>query len=250
MDTSSIAGALLAIRYHLGLSQEAAAALAGVSQSAYSRAERGRLAGVTLGTLDRIAAAMGTTLTVGVQYQGGLADRLVDAAHSTLVEFVVTFFRRQGWQVELEFSFNVFGDRGSVDVLAWQAATPTLLIVEVKSRFSDLEAMLILDIPEATGRAGHRSRRARLGRLDRGTPDPRYGTAENRAIPDRHAAIFDSSFPARASEVRRWLRAPHGELAGLWLGSNGVDRRPSRSGAVVPRLRRHGVTVLRSIRRG
>ncbi len=40
----------------------------------------------------------------------------------------------------MEFGFNHYGDRGSVDVLAWHSATRTLLIVEVKSILTDLQA--------------------------------------------------------------------------------------------------------------
>jgi hypothetical protein len=54
----------------------------------------------------------------------------------------VQTLRALGWSVRVEYSFNDFGDRGSVDVLAWHPAERVLLIVEVKTRLTDLQAML------------------------------------------------------------------------------------------------------------
>ena len=53
----------------------------------------------------------------------------------------------QGWQVGVEKSFNHFGDRGSVDVLAWRPEAGALLIVEIKTEIANLEETLrVLDI--------------------------------------------------------------------------------------------------------
>jgi transcriptional regulator with XRE-family HTH domain len=143
MKPSRIGRVLRAIRLHLRFSQQAVAAKAGISQSVYSRAERGELGGMTVDSLDRVASALGAKLIIDIGYRGGLGDRLVDAAHAALADLVVRVLDRGGWQIELEFGFNVFGERGSVDFLAWHAATRTLLIVEVKSRLLDLQDMLI-----------------------------------------------------------------------------------------------------------
>ena len=78
-----------------------------------------------------------------VRFRGGLGDRLADAMHAALVDLTVGVLTSLDWLVELEYGFNVFGERGSVDILAWHASTRTLLIVEVKSRFTDLQAMLL-----------------------------------------------------------------------------------------------------------
>jgi transcriptional regulator with XRE-family HTH domain len=99
METSSIGRVLRAVRHHLGRTQADVAKHAGLSQSVYSRAERGDLNGMTLGTLDRIASALGGHLVVELHYQGGLGDRLVDAALAALVDFVTGFLLRRGWQV-------------------------------------------------------------------------------------------------------------------------------------------------------
>ncbi len=207
--------------------QRAISGRAGISQSVLSRAERGEIADLKIGTLDRIAASLGATLVIDLRYQGGLADRLVDRTHAALVDLIVGVLRHAGWVVEVEFSFNVFGDRGSVDVLGWHAASRTLLIVEVKSAFTDLQAMLLS-----------------LGRKLRVVPDLvrrqngwdpiavsriviASGTAANRAVVDRHPSIFAVSLPATAREIRNWIRAPVGPIAGVWLVSD--DLVPFRS---------------------
>jgi len=228
MDALRVGRILRAVRRHVRLTQAAVARRAGTSQSVYSRAERGELTGMTIGTLDRIAASIGATLVVDLRYQGGLGHRLVDAAHAALVDVVVSVLRRSGWQVVLEFTFNVFGDRGSVDVLGWHAQHRTLLIVEVKSRFTDLQAMLL-----------SLARKLRVvpdvARTERGWDAVNvarvvvaYGTAENRAVVAGHASTFDTSLPARAAEIRSWLRNPSRPLSGIWLMSQDVVPFPGR----------------------
>ncbi len=193
---------------------------AGISQSVFSRAERGEIADLKIETLGRIAAALGATLVIDLRYQGGLADRLVDRAHAALVDLTVGVLRSAGWLVEVEFSFNVFGDRGSVDVLGWHAASRTLLIVEVKSRFTDLQAMLLslgrkLRVIPDLVRRQHGWDAVAVGRIVVAS-----GTAANRSVVERHPSIFAVSLPATAREIRGWILAPVGPIAGVWLVSD------------------------------
>lgn len=229
MKPTRIGRVLRAVRLHLRISQEVVATKAGVSQSVYSRAENGELGGMTLDSLDRIASALGATLIVDIRYRGGLGDRLVDAAHAALVELVVGVLERAEWQVELEFGFNVYGERGSVDILAWHPASRTLLIVEVKSRFLDLQDML-----------ASLSRKLRLVpdvvRKERGW-DPlhvarvvvTYASTENKSVMAKHPALFLTTLPARAAAIRSWVRSPQGPIAGIWLVSpEALGRRTGR----------------------
>jgi transcriptional regulator with XRE-family HTH domain len=225
MDAGRFGRLLHAIRTTDGETQAAVARRAGISQTVYSRAERGRIAGLKTSVLDRIAVALDANLTIDLRYKGGLADRLVDRAHASIVEVVIAALRTAGWDTVVEYSFNVFGERGSVDVLAWHAATQTLLIVEVKSRFTDLQEMLFS-----------------LGRKLRLVPDEvrreigwdpiaiarivvAPGTTGNRNVMDRYRATFDAALPAQATDIRRWIRAPHGPIAGVWLLSSDALRR-------------------------
>jgi transcriptional regulator with XRE-family HTH domain len=219
MNPNRIGRVLRAIRLDQHLTQQVVADRAGLSQSVYSRSESGDLAGMTIRSLEQIVEALGAALSIDVRYRGGAGDRLADAAHAALVDYPVGVLPDLGWKIELEFGFNVFGERGSVDILGWHASTATLLIIEVKSRFTDLQAMLlslarkIRLVPELT--------RDQLGwdadhvaRVVVAT-----GTTANRSIVQRHAAIFDTALPARSVAVRTWLRAPIGSIAGFWLVS-------------------------------
>lgn len=113
-----------------------------MSQSTVSRAERGRLDLVSIEQLDAVARVLRVSLYLEARWLDGDADRLVDRDHAALVELVVAMLRRLRWDVVLEYGFNHFGDRGSVDVLGWHGPTGALLIVEVKSRVTDLQATL------------------------------------------------------------------------------------------------------------
>jgi transcriptional regulator with XRE-family HTH domain len=224
MDTQRFGRLVRAIRTSNGETQAAVARRAGISQTVYSRAERGHAAELKLSALERIAMALDANLIIDLRYQGGLADRLIDRAHASIVEVVIAALRRAGWDIVVEFSFNVFGERGSVDILGWHAATRTLLIIEVKSRFTDLQDMLLS-----------------LGRKLRLVPDEvrreldwdpiavgrivvAPGTTENRNVINRHRATFDTALPAQATAIRRWIRAPHGPIAGVWLLSSDTLR--------------------------
>jgi transcriptional regulator with XRE-family HTH domain len=222
MDPRRLGRALRAIRLAAGEAQAVVSARAGVSQSAYSRAERGLVSGLTVATLGRVASALDAELVVELRYRGGGIDRLIDRVHAALVEHVVKHLRSAGWEPVLEFSFNVFGERGSVDILAWHAATRTLLIVEVKSRFTDLQAML-LSLSRKLRLVPDEARRE-LGwdaiAISRIVVAP--GSTENRNVLEQHQATFDTVLPTRAPAIRRWLRAPKGSIAGVWLVSRDV----------------------------
>lgn len=230
VNASRLGRALRAIRLHQGLSQRAVAKRARLSQSVYSRAERGEIRGMTLASLDRLADAIGASLAVDIRYRGGLIDRLIDAQHASLVELVIGVMRRAGWLVELEFGFNVFGERGSVDILAWHAATRTLLIVEVKSRFADLQAMLLSLARKLRLVPGVAREERGWDALIVGRIVVAYGTHGNRSVMARHAAMFDAALPERSVAIRQWLKMPNGPIAGVWLVSpaavqSQVDRR-------------------------
>jgi transcriptional regulator with XRE-family HTH domain len=106
MNAPRIGRVLRAVRLHQRLSQRAVAKRARISQSVYSRAERGDIGGMTVKSLDRLTEALGASLHLDIRYRGGLGDRLADAAHAGLVDLVVSVLRGAGWLVELEFGFN------------------------------------------------------------------------------------------------------------------------------------------------
>ena len=219
-----VAAVLRAFRLHLNLRQRDVAAAAGVSQTVVSRAERGLLHRVSFEQLDRIGGALRVGFFLDARWLDGDADRLIDTVHAAIVEVVVSALRRLGWVVMVEYGFNMFGERGSVDVLAWHARYRVLLIIEVKSRLTDLQATF-----------ASFARKVRLVpdivRREQGW-DPRHvgrllvlpGTKGNRAVIDRHAAMFESTFPERMPAIRSWLRQPDRGLGGIWFLSSSPTR--------------------------
>src|SRR5262245_29589110 len=210
---------LRTVRQRSNLRQVDLAAMCGVHQGVISDLELGRLEQVGLATARRVGDRLDVRLTVTAHWQGGEADRLLDRAHASIVEHVVGFLRAANWQVIPEFTFNVFGDRGSVDILAWHPVERILLIVEVKSTLTDLQAMLasmstkVRVVPGAVRDSqGWQPQRVAVVLVAPGT----HG---NRAVVNRHAATFDVSLPARSHAVRSWIRQPKGSLAGIWFVS-------------------------------
>src|SRR6188474_3309916 len=90
---------LRALRVRRGWRQSDASSAAGLSRSLVSKIERGDVEGVALGSLKSLAGALGATLEIRLRWQGEGLDRLLDEAHSRLVDAVVTVLRTTGWEV-------------------------------------------------------------------------------------------------------------------------------------------------------
>src|SRR5512138_9010 len=110
-----------------------------VDQKVVSLIERGLLARVSVEKFRRVCAVLEIDPALDLRWRGGLGDRLIDRGHAELVEQVASMLRDGGWTVIPEYSFNVYGERGSVDVLAFHPERRVLLIVEVKTRVTDLQ---------------------------------------------------------------------------------------------------------------
>jgi hypothetical protein len=169
--------------------------------------------------LIRVVAALGGYLSIRIQYQGEGLDRLRDRRHAALVDQLVRRLRGDGWAVATEVSFNVLGERGSIDILAFEPSSGALLVIEVKSVVPDVGGMLATmgrkvrlarELAEARGWQGRT-----VGRL---LVLPKTRTARRRI--HGHDATFRNAFPTRNVEVNRWLRSPTGPLSGLLFLSN------------------------------
>jgi hypothetical protein len=140
---------------------------------------------------------------------------LIDARHAAMAEQVVRELFRLGWEVRVEYTFNVRGERGSVDVLAWFPSRRALLVIEVKTQVVDVQDLLsTLDrkrriVPGVVaGDLGWNA--AYVGCL---VVLPEETRARDAVV--RHAAVFASTMPARNIGIRRWLVAPNGAISGL-----------------------------------
>ena len=131
-----------------------------------------------------------------------------------LVNLAIELLAREGWSASAEVSFNLRGERGSIDVLAFHPATGSLLVVEVKSVVPDIQAMLVtLDRKGRLARAVARERDWAASTVTRLLVLPDDRTARRRV--DALAATFQSTLPARTVQVRRWLKAPVGTQHGV-----------------------------------
>jgi len=204
-----------ALRQRLGWRQQDVADRARVSRSVVSLIERGRLERVSLANLRAVAEALDAEFFVQVRWRGGDLDRLLDEGHASIVGATARNLRTRGWQVRVEVSYSIYGERGSIDLLAWHEATKTLLVIEVKTDLVSVEETLRNH--DAKVRLAGRIARAELGwdavTIGRLLVLPNLATPRRRV--DRHAAVLELAYPARGSEVRSWLRDPHGTLSGI-----------------------------------
>ena len=237
MDAVRLGRQVRALRRRRGWRQVDLARAAKLSRGRISRVELGRADELTLASLDAIAKALAARLNVGLSWQGEALDRLLDADHAALVDLVAATLRGLDWLVAVEVSFNIRGEWGSVDVLAFHPATGVVLVVEVKSAVPDIQATIFtldrkarLALEIAAERGWHG---AGIGRL----LVVADGRTTRRRV-EQHATIFDAAFPSRTTAVKRWLKAPTSREAfsGLWLLSN--DRQASARQRVAARARR------------
>jgi transcriptional regulator with XRE-family HTH domain len=201
-----------------GWRQEDLAREAGLSRSVVGRVERGEREGLTLDAIVAVGESLGATVDLTIRWKGEELDRLLDEGHATLVDAVVAWLRACGWDVGVEVSFSRFGERGSIDVLAFHPVRRALVVMEVKSVTPDMQAMLLgLDRkgrlgPEIAQSRGWdvRSTAARVLVL--------WDTRTNRRRIERHAAAVRAALPAGTREVLAWLRDPTGPPpAGIWF---------------------------------
>jgi hypothetical protein len=116
----------------------------------------------------------------------------------------------------VEASYSVFGERGSIDILAGMADRRAVLVEEIKTSLVSLEATL-RKLDEKVRLVTERLCRERFGWSPRSVgrmlvlPDD---TSARRAVA-RRAGTLEVALPASGTVVRRWLRTPEGNVAGI-----------------------------------
>jgi transcriptional regulator with XRE-family HTH domain len=216
-----------ALRVRARRRQQDVADQAGVSRSLIASIDRGQLDGVTIGAIVRAAAALGAEVDLRLRYRGEHLDRLVDEDHALLVEAVVARLTRLGWTVEVEVSFSIWGERGSIDVLAFHPRTAALLVVEAKSRVADSQGTIHgLDRKTRLAPQIARERGWTPGSVSRVLAIASSATARRRI--ELLSSTYDVALPIRGVEMREFLRRPAGRVNGLMfvsVDSHGGTRR-------------------------
>ena len=215
MTDQRLGAAFRAVRIRRGWRQRDVAEKARVSRGSVSDIERGRLDSVTIRVLRAIATALDIRVDLVARWRGSELDRLLDAKHAALQNAVTRWLEQLGgWLVVPEVSFSISGERGSIDLLAWHAATRTLLVIEIKTAIVDLQDLL------ATF-----DRKARLApriARERGWQPAVVARwlviadgSTNRRRVAAHSATLRAALPADGAAVRRWLVSPAGGLSAL-----------------------------------
>lgn len=172
--------------------------------------------------LEQLASALGAHVAVELRWRGAELDRLIDARHAAVGNSAARRLERSGWIVNVEVSFNHFGDRGRCDVVAWHSGTRTLLILEVKSVLGDLQdALGRLDVKVRLGRVIARE-------LGLRPPERTIGgvvladNGANRRLVRLHDALF-RRYGTRGRPAFAWLWRPDRPVTGLlWFESPGA----------------------------
>ena len=148
-------------------------------------------------------------------------DRLLNARHAALGELVAAWIARQpGWIVVGEISFSIYGERGFIDLLAWHAATRTLVVLELKTT--------IVDVNELMGTLDRKLRLAARIAADRGWA-PRSVSAwlvvaessTNRRTVAEHRTLLTSGLPRDGRSLAPLFRHPEeGPVSGIAFWSN------------------------------
>jgi len=171
--------------------------------------ERGEGGRIPLESLEALASALDGMLTLDFRWRGESLERLVDERHAALVDAIVRILRDAGWDVHVEVSFSIYGERGSIDVFGCHAATRKVAVVEVKGSVADAGNTVI--------GVDRKSRLAPEIASQRGWPCdgvarflvvPENSTSRDRIA--RHAEIFRTAFPVGGRESLSWIRKPIG----------------------------------------
>ncbi|MDL2334652.1 MAG: helix-turn-helix domain-containing protein [Chloroflexota bacterium] len=198
MDDQRVGRIVRALRRRLGWRQIDLARRAACAQATVSETERGHLPSVPI--LRRILAALDAHLVVEVRWRAGELDRLLDADHAMLGALVARLLGEAGWEVRIEVTYNEFGERGSIDLLAFMPATGTLLVLEIKTDMAAVEQTL-RKLDETAGRCGRSPgcwsclRTARCGARSRPT---------SRCSRRRSPCAVSRSGPESSSLLARW----------------------------------------------
>jgi transcriptional regulator with XRE-family HTH domain len=228
MDDLRAGRVLRALRLRLGWTQRQLAERSGLTQQHVSLIERGH-SSRTQARIVRLAfGAVDASVDWDVRWRGGALDRLLDERHAGLVGATADLLTAGGWVVVPEVTYSVFGERGSIDLVAWDPGPGTLLIVEVKSELAAIEATLRKH--DEKTRLGPQITRDQFSWQPSAVvrllvlPDDR--TSRRRV--ERAAAVLDRRYPLRGWELRQWLRTRSGAGDGLLFLSVTTGRRTSQ----------------------
>jgi transcriptional regulator with XRE-family HTH domain len=219
-DDERLAQLYRKLRRQNGLSQEEIAIGTGIPLRDVRRLEAGEADKIAFGRIRQLFTQLDARARISVWWKGAALDRLLDEEHAAMVERGAVLIAGYGWAVPTEVTFSEYGERGSIDILAHRKEAMAAAVCEVKSLFGSLEELnRSLDL---------KVRLAPTICLERFGWRPKHvarlvivpSVSSTRRVVASHAQTMDELYPARAWEIRRWLRKPDSNLGGIWFLSN------------------------------
>ncbi|MEO5703858.1 MAG: helix-turn-helix transcriptional regulator, partial [Candidatus Limnocylindrales bacterium] len=216
MDDIAVGRLFRELRVRLGWPQRIVAAKAGISPSTYSEIERGQLDRKTLEILRRVAAVLEARLVMEPRWRGAAVDRMLSSRHAAMTEAVTRILIAAGWEVRPEVSFNHWGERGVVDLVAWHAKEHVVVLIELKTELVDVNDLLTVT---------DRRRRLAAAIVKPFGWVPRVvgqwvvvasSRTNERRLAD-HRASLRAAFPADGRAVSGWLADPSLPISALWF---------------------------------
>jgi transcriptional regulator with XRE-family HTH domain len=238
MDDARIGRVARQLRRRKGWRQKDVAARVGCHQTTISRLERGYWTALSLALVRRIFAELGGGFEGLVKWRAGDVDRLLDEKHAEILEAVAR--RSSGsWLLHPEVTYSVYGERGSIDLLALREADLAAVVYEIKGDMTSVEATI--------RKHGDKTRLAARIILNNWGWRPKQiakilvveDTMTARRVVSRHEATFRAAYPTPTSVMRRWLRDPHGDIASVWFLSLKHPGAARAAGRGRSRIRRH-----------
>ena len=220
------------LRVRRGWRQRDVGSRAGISPAAVGRHENGTIGSLT--ALEKHASVFGLRIDVRLLGRAGQLVRVADEEHAAITEAVASWFRDADHETETEASFSEWGERGRIDLLAFDTASGLLIVVEVKTQLLDLQDLFgSLNVKERlSGTVAERrgwAVRRRMSLL--AVAD----TSANREIVRRHPTLF-------AEFARRRLRhaafTPGHARVLTWISHGAAARPPWVAGRERVRIRR------------
>jgi transcriptional regulator with XRE-family HTH domain len=215
MRDEEIGRSVRTLRHRRGWRQTDLSERANRPRSALVDLEAGRLGALKLDTIRAFADALGARFTLTLASGAGDPRLLIDAGHAFLQDHWKSTLQRWGWLVRAEVSFNHYGERGRIDLLAYHPTLRILLVIEIKTVLWDIQALLGgLDVkvrvaPFTARELGWQPRITLPGIL------LAAGTTVRRRI-DEHTSLF-APFDLRGRAAISWLRRPEDGPHGLLI---------------------------------
>ena len=200
----------------------------GLSQSEISLIEHAKIAGLSLRVIGELSTLLGieitwtmrppwvagsTTRASARRVQGSVGQR--DTGHARCSSYVRRRLERLGWTVAQEVEIVLGRSHGWIDILAFHAATGTLLVGEIKTELHDIgELQRTLAWYEREAWASAR----RLGWTARRVVVVLFvlSTRENDQRVEQNSELFAQTWPLRSRTLTHWLADPPKETKREW----------------------------------